>query len=116
MAVKRDVEKSLECSNALTRELEKLVKEVMAEANFISACKTADIQPAKSNTAVSQPIGDRLIRLKEVLKYLPVSKSHFYAGIKSGRYPQPEKGLGSRISAWRLTSIIKIVHGEVETL
>lgn len=35
---------------------------------------------------------------------IPVSKSTWWAGIKSGRYPKPVK-LSTRISAWRVEDI-----------
>lgn len=34
----------------------------------------------------------------------PVSKSTWWAGVKSGRYPKPTK-LGPRITAWRVEDI-----------
>ncbi len=35
---------------------------------------------------------------------IPVSKSTWWAGIKTGRYPKPDK-LSARISAWRVEDI-----------
>jgi prophage regulatory protein len=35
---------------------------------------------------------------------IPVSKSTWWAGVKTGRYPKPVK-LGPRITAWRVTDI-----------
>jgi prophage regulatory protein len=51
----------------------------------------------------------RLLRLKEVLQVIPISRSAFYAGIKAGRFPPPVK-LGERTSAWRSDSLIPIVE------
>jgi hypothetical protein len=39
-----------------------------------------------------------------ILAVIPVSKSTWWAGIKTGRYPAPVK-LGPRISAWRVEDI-----------
>ncbi|MBB6186188.1 AlpA family phage regulatory protein [Rhodanobacter sp. MP7CTX1] len=39
----------------------------------------------------------------------PVSKSHFWAGVKAGRYPQPVK-LGERITAWRVEQIRELIE------
>ena len=39
---------------------------------------------------------------------IPVSKSTWWAGVKSGRYPRPIK-LGPRISAWRVEDIRKLI-------
>lgn len=36
---------------------------------------------------------------------IPVSKSTWWAGVKSGRYPQPVRTLGPRITAWSVESI-----------
>ena len=44
------------------------------------------------------------IRVKEVLRYIPVSKSTWWAGVKSGRYPKPVK-LGPRTTAWDVQDI-----------
>jgi predicted DNA-binding transcriptional regulator AlpA len=44
------------------------------------------------------------IRLSEILKLLPISKSTWWAGVKDGRFPKPIK-LGSRITAWRVEDI-----------
>ena len=39
---------------------------------------------------------------------IPVSKSTWWAGIKSGRYPKPVK-LGSRVTAWRVEDIRTLI-------
>lgn len=49
------------------------------------------------------------IRLKPLLRILPISKSSFYAGIKSGKFPCPVK-LGPRTSAWRISDIAIILE------
>ena len=36
---------------------------------------------------------------------IPVSKSTWWEGVKSGRYPKPVKSLGLRITAWRVEDI-----------
>jgi predicted DNA-binding transcriptional regulator AlpA len=36
---------------------------------------------------------------------IPVSKSTWWAGVKSGRYPQPVRTLGLRITAWAVEDI-----------
>jgi predicted DNA-binding transcriptional regulator AlpA len=45
------------------------------------------------------------LRLKEVLAIIPVSKSTWYQGIASGRYPKPTKKFGPRIAAWNIQDI-----------
>ena len=39
---------------------------------------------------------------------IPVSKSSWWAGVKSGRYPQPVK-LGPRTTAWPVESIRALI-------
>ena len=58
---------------------------------------------------------DRLIRLKEVLAYIPVGKTTWWEGVRFGRYPQPVRHLGPRVTAWKLSSIMRLINGEVET-
>ena len=43
---------------------------------------------------------------------IPVSKSTWWAGVKSGRYPQPVK-LGPRITAWRVEDIEALLRDGV---
>ena len=40
---------------------------------------------------------------------IPVSRSTWWAGIRSGRYPKPVK-LGERITAWRVEDIRTLVQ------
>jgi predicted DNA-binding transcriptional regulator AlpA len=41
---------------------------------------------------------------------IPVSKSTWWLGVKTGRYPKPVK-LGERITAWRVEDIRSLVEG-----
>jgi prophage regulatory protein len=44
------------------------------------------------------------LRLPQVLKRFPVSKSTWWKGIREGKYPKPVK-LSERTSAWRESDI-----------
>ncbi len=44
------------------------------------------------------------LRLPEVLQIIPVSKSTWWLGVRSGRFPKPVK-LTERTSAWRRSDI-----------
>jgi prophage regulatory protein len=61
-----------------------------------------------SKDSSKQPDKERLIRLNEVLDLLPLSKSTWWAGVRTGRYPAPVK-LGSRLTCWRLADILALV-------
>ena len=52
---------------------------------------------------------DRLIRLREVLELIPVSKSTWWEGVKSGRFPSPVR-LGAKLTCWRLADILELVE------
>jgi predicted DNA-binding transcriptional regulator AlpA len=40
---------------------------------------------------------------------IPVSRSTWLAGVRSGRYPQPTRSLGVRITAWRAEDIRALI-------
>lgn len=48
------------------------------------------------------------VRLPQVLKVFPVSKSTWWAGVKDGRYPKPVK-LGPKMTAWRVEDIKELI-------
>lgn len=52
---------------------------------------------------------DRLLRLREVLLLIPVGKSTWWAGVKSGRYPKPIK-LGPGITVWRSADVRNLIE------
>ena len=101
-------------TNEFSKELKKLMKEVLTETNVACGIKPNPVTIIDSKPSAPQFKGDRLIRLNEVLELIPVSRSHWYDGIKKGRYPAPLHHLGSRISAWSLSSIMSLINGEVQ--
>ncbi|MEE9451867.1 MAG: AlpA family phage regulatory protein [Gammaproteobacteria bacterium] len=48
------------------------------------------------------------IRLSEVLQLIPIGKSSWWNGIKTGRYPKGVK-LGARTTAWRVSDINQLL-------
>lgn len=44
------------------------------------------------------------VRIKQVLRFIPVSKSTWWAGVKTGRLSKPVN-LGGRVTAWRVQDI-----------
>lgn len=57
----------------------------------------------------------RLLRLTAVLEIIPVSKSSWWAGVKSGRFPKPMK-LGPKTTAWRADEIFALIEGGADDL
>jgi prophage regulatory protein len=52
---------------------------------------------------------DRLLRLPQVLELIPVSKSHFWQGVRTGKYPRPFK-LSDRVTVWRESEVMQLVN------
>lgn len=49
------------------------------------------------------------LRLSQVLHYIPVSRSTWWAGMKTGRFPQGYK-LGPNTTAWRAEDIRQLIE------
>lgn len=58
-----------------------------------------------------QIIGDKKAK-PPIPPIIPVSKSTWWSGVKSGRYPQPVRALGARITAWKVEDILALVQQE----
>lgn len=66
------------------------------------------MQSPSQNPSTHQLPTEGLVRIKQILYPIgpiPVSKSTWWAGVKSGRFPKPLKTLGSRITAWDVKEI-----------
>lgn len=50
------------------------------------------------------------VRLSTILQIIPVGKTTWWQGVKEGRYPQPTRALGSRITAWSVSSIRALIQ------
>jgi len=48
------------------------------------------------------------VRLPQVLSHIPVSRSSWWAGVKSGKYPSPIK-LGENTTAWKAEDIHALI-------
>ena len=57
---------------------------------------------------------NRLLRLNEVLELLPISKSTWWEGVRTRKYPQPFR-LGRRLTCWRLADILALVEAGVRS-
>lgn len=44
------------------------------------------------------------LRIEQILKLIPIGRTTWWNGVKSGRFPKPVK-LGTRITAWRAEDI-----------
>lgn len=50
-----------------------------------------------------------LLRLKGVLKLIPVSAATWWAGVRDGRFPQPIR-LGPHTTCWRAHDILALIE------
>ncbi|MCC6820421.1 MAG: AlpA family phage regulatory protein [Verrucomicrobiota bacterium] len=48
------------------------------------------------------------VRLPDVLSVIPLGKSCWWAGVKSGRFPKPVK-LSARCTAWKAEDIRELI-------
>lgn len=63
--------------------------------------------PNSGYLRLAQIIGDPK---RGVPPIIPVSRSTWWAGVKSGRYPQPTRRLGPRITAWSVSDIRHLIE------
>jgi len=54
---------------------------------------------------------EKLLRLRDVLDRIPVSKSTWWAGVKKGRFPKPIK-LGPRTTCWKESEINNLINSK----
>lgn len=57
---------------------------------------------------LSQIIGDPKA-IPPIPALIPVSRSTWWAGVRTGRYPKPVRSLGLRITAWRVEDIRQLI-------
>ena len=54
-----------------------------------------------------------LLRLTQVLERIPVSRSTWLAGVKTGRFPKPQR-MGNRCTMWLSTDIERLIDSLVD--
>jgi prophage regulatory protein len=59
----------------------------------------------------TKPLPGGFLRLKQIVAphgLIPISRSSWWAGVSTGRFPQPVK-LGPRTTAWRMDDITALI-------
>jgi prophage regulatory protein len=85
------------------------------QARFFQKSKIAISENSSNRVRTTMPKfpnnapwpNDGFVRLSSILSPkgpLPISRSSWWAGVASGRYPKPVK-LGPRITAWRVNDL-----------
>lgn len=64
--------------------------------------------PSTGYIRLSQIIGNPKA-VPPIPAVIPVSKSTWWEGVRTGRYPQPVRTLGLRITAWRVEDIRALI-------
>ena len=62
--------------------------------------------PQTGYLRLTQIIGNKKLGIPPII---PIGKSSWWAGVKSGRYPKPVK-LGLRTTAWRVEDIRRFIE------
>jgi len=110
MAAKNEVEG---CSGGLVLitnvELRKILKEVLAEVLGASSLESSLAHGHGCGRAAVEYEDDQLIPLNDVLQLLKISKSNWWAGVKSARYPAPIR-LSAKTVRWSKRKILQIVN------
>ena len=75
----------------------------MQVSNIIAAL------PETGFLRLTQIVGSRKLNFPPLI---PIGKSSWWAGVRSGRYPKPIK-LGPRVTAWRVEDIRKLIADPV---
>lgn len=83
-----------------------LTKEQVMEKKEMQQLVVQNVLPETGLVRLSQIVGDRK---KGIAPIIPVSKSSWWAGVKSGRYPLPIK-LSERTTCWRVEDIRALIQ------
>ena len=70
--------------------------------------KTSNQLPEKGFLRICQIVGDKKAN-PPIPAIIPIGRSSFLAGVKSGKFPQPVK-LGIRTTAWKVEDIRNLVN------
>ena len=65
--------------------------------------------PETGYVRLPQIIGDKNAE-PPIPAVIPVSKSTWWDGVRTGRYPAPVRTLGRRITAWRVEDIRALIN------
>jgi prophage regulatory protein len=51
-----------------------------------------------------------LLRVNQILRFIPISRSAWWAGVKDGRFPKSFK-LGERTTVWKVEDVRALIDG-----
>jgi prophage regulatory protein len=50
------------------------------------------------------------VRLPAILRVIPVGRTTWWEGVRTGRFPKPVKPFGERITCWRVEDIRALIE------
>ncbi len=79
----------------------------------------ANLAASQGLSAQASPLASRLLRVANILgdesknipPMIPVSRSYWYEGVKSGKFPKGIK-LSPRVTVWKESDILALTQGE----
>ena len=69
--------------------------------------------PDKSKKSISFP-KEGLVRVNQIVRFLPISKCTWWNGVREGRFPKPIK-LGPNTTAWRAEDVRALAEPKINT-
>ena len=69
--------------------------------------------PDKSKKLTSFP-KEGLVRVNQIVRFLPISKCTWWNGVREGRFPKPIK-LGPNTTAWRAEDVRALAEPKINT-
>lgn len=85
----------------------------MLSCRFMASRLKVSMHSTVPNTAQSQLPLEGFVRIKQIIAPngpIPVSKSTWWAGVKSGRFPKPVRIFGPRITVWNVKEIRALIE------
>ena len=79
----------------------------MYDKNLLQKAKPSCLSPNPLHNQTLPETG--FARLSQVLKIIPVGKTTWWNGVKTGRFPK-SVNLGGRITAWRVEDIKALIE------
>jgi prophage regulatory protein len=63
----------------------------------------------QTQTLETQQTDDKLLRIKDVLERVPMSRATWWSGVKAGRFPAGVQ-LGPKMTCWRASDINALIR------
>lgn len=86
-----------------------LLSHALADQGRKEQNKRPPFKPDATEETLDSVPTEGLMRIEQVLKLIPISKSSWWKGVKEGVYPQPIK-IKDGVTAWRNSDILQLIR------